>query len=111
MEESVKKLRHDESGDREILYSKTIKSGQRIYYLDVKKNLRDDLFLVITESKRVQPKGDAQLQFEKHKILIYREELDNFLNGLEDVIGFIHENGGAVPPSSGNDATPSSEDS
>ena len=44
MENSVKKIQV-EGGDKEILYSKTIKAGKRIYYLDVKKNLKDDLFL------------------------------------------------------------------
>lgn len=44
MDESVKKIQV-EGGDKEILYSKAIKAGKRIYYLDVKKNLKDDLFL------------------------------------------------------------------
>ena len=48
MENSVKKIQV-EGGDKEILYSKTIKAGKRIYYLDVKKNLKDDLFLAVTE--------------------------------------------------------------
>ena len=39
MENSVKKIQV-EGGDKEILYSKTIKAGKRIYYLDVKKNLK-----------------------------------------------------------------------
>ena len=56
MEDSVKKIQV-EGGDKEILYSKTIKAGKRIYYLDVKKNLKDDLFLAVTESKKVQPKN------------------------------------------------------
>ena len=47
MEDSVKKIQV-EGGDKEILYSKTIKAGKRIYYLDVKKNLKDDLFLAVT---------------------------------------------------------------
>lgn len=59
MENSVKKIQV-EGGDKEILYSKTIKAGKRIYYLDVKKNLKDDLFLAVTESKKVQPKNGMQ---------------------------------------------------
>lgn len=78
-----------ESGDKEILYSKTIKAGKRIYYLDVKKNLREDLFIAITESKKVQSKDGAQVSFEKHKIFLYKEDFDNFLGGMEDVIAFI----------------------
>ena len=50
-----------EGGDKEILYSKAIKAGKRIYYLDVKKNLKDDLFLAVTESKRCSLKRNADL--------------------------------------------------
>lgn len=53
MEESRNK-KHVEGGDREILYSKAIKAGKRIYYLDVKRNLKDDLFVAVTESKKIQ---------------------------------------------------------
>ena len=52
MEESRNK-KHVEGGDREILYSKAIKAGKRIYYLDVKRNLKDDLFVAVTESKKI----------------------------------------------------------
>jgi len=41
-----------EKKDNEIIYSKSIKAGKRIYYLDVKKSRNDDLFLAITESKK-----------------------------------------------------------
>ncbi len=40
----MKKAQQVEGGDKEILYSKAIKAGKRIYYLDVKRNLKDDLF-------------------------------------------------------------------
>ena len=38
-------------GDKEIVFSKTIKAGKRIYYLDVKKNRKEEMFLAITEVK------------------------------------------------------------
>ena len=79
MDESVKKIQV-EGGDKEILYSKAIKAGKRIYYLDVKKNLKDDLFLAVTESKKVQPKNGMQISFEKHKIFLYKEDFDKFIS-------------------------------
>lgn len=88
MEESVKKM-PGESGDKEIIYSKAIKAGKRIYYLDVKRNLKDELFLAVTESKKVQSKDNQQVSFEKHKIFLYKEDFDKFLNGMEEVIGYI----------------------
>ena len=78
-------------GDREIVYSKAIKAGKRIYYLDVKKNQKDDLFIAITESKRNQSNEGEPVTFEKHKIFLYKEDFDKFLNGISDVIHFVKE--------------------
>ena len=71
MEEFKKKSAAE--GDKEIVFSKAIKAGKRIYYLDVKKNRKEEMFLAITESKKiVSGEGDdAQVSFEKHKIFLY----------------------------------------
>jgi hypothetical protein len=98
MEGSTKKLQNGGDGDKEILYSKAIKAGKRIYYLDVKKNLKNDLFLAITESKRIQTKENTQSSFEKHKIFLYKEDFDKFIDGLNDVIGYIKKNNEANNP-------------
>ncbi len=76
-------------GDKEILYSKAIKAGKRIYYLDVKRNLQDDLFIAITESKKIQQREGAAVTFEKHKLFLYKEDFDKFMDGMDDVIGYI----------------------
>lgn len=94
MEDSVKKT-YVESGDKEIIYSKAIKAGKRIYYLDVKKNLKDDLFLAITESKKVQSKESGNVSFEKHKIFLYKEDFQKFMDGMTDVISFIEDRNSA----------------
>ena len=78
-------------GDKEIVYSKAIKAGKRIYYLDVKKNLKDDLFIAITESKRNQSKEGEPVTFEKHKIFLYKEDFDKFMDGMNDIIRYIKE--------------------
>jgi hypothetical protein len=77
--------------DQEILFSKSVKAGKRIYYLDVKKNRKDELFLAITESKKVTQNSFAteQVTFEKHKIFLYKEDFENFLEGLLDVLAYI----------------------
>lgn len=97
MEESVKKTQ-GEGGDKEILYSRAIKAGKRIYYLDVKKNLKNDLFLAITESKKIQPKDGSQSTFEKHKIFLYKEDFSKFMDGMSDVINYIRENNQVTSP-------------
>ncbi|MCD7916238.1 MAG: PUR family DNA/RNA-binding protein [Tannerellaceae bacterium] len=99
MEESIKKAQ-TEGRDKEILYSRAIKAGKRIYYLDVKKNLKDDLFLSITESKKVQPKDGSQITFEKHKIFLYKEDFEKFMEGMADVIGYIRKTRTETPEES-----------
>ena len=78
-------------GDKEIVFSKAIKAGKRIYYLDVKKNLKDDLFIAITESKRNQTKEGEPVTFEKHKIFLYKEDFDKFMDGMDEIIHYIKE--------------------
>ncbi len=77
--------------DKEIVFSQSIKAGKRIYYLDVKKNRKDEMFLAITESKKiVMGEGDdSQVSFEKHKIFLYKEDFEKFMTGLEEAVGFI----------------------
>jgi hypothetical protein len=80
--------------EKDIVYSQAVKAGKRIYYLDVKRNKRDELFLSITESKRlVSGEGpEASYSFEKHKIFLYQEDFSKFIGALSKAIGYIHEN-------------------
>ena len=48
--EDFKKKSGLDVNDKEIVFSQSIKAGKRIYYLDVKKNRKDEMFLAITES-------------------------------------------------------------
>ncbi len=91
MEENKRKFEGDKR-DQVIVYSKAIKAGKRIYYLDVKRNRKDDLFLAITESKKKVNGDDAQVSFEKHKIFLYKEDFEKFKEGFEEVINFINQN-------------------
>ena len=98
MEEFKKKSAAE--GDKEIVFSKAIKAGKRIYYLDVKKNRKDEMFLAITESKKiVNGEGeDSQVSFEKHKIFLYKEDFEKFMGGLQQAIQFIADEQGLPEP-------------
>ncbi|MBM6882729.1 PUR family DNA/RNA-binding protein [Bacteroides caecigallinarum] len=91
--EDLKKKNMTET-DKEIVFSKAIKAGKRIYYVDVRKNKKDDMFLAITESKKViSGEGSSpSVSFEKHKIFLYKEDFDKFINGLQEAIKFIDDN-------------------
>ena len=86
--------------EKEIVFSQTIKAGKRIYYIDVKKNRKDEMYLSITESKKiVSGDGDnATFTFEKHKIFLYREDFAKFANSLKEAIDYVvAEQGEYVP--------------
>lgn len=94
--EELKKKSTTIENDKEIVFSKAIKAGKRIYYLDVKKNRKEEMFIAITESKKVVSldKDDPQVNFEKHKIFLYKEDFEKFMHGLQQAIDFIgHEQG------------------
>jgi hypothetical protein len=109
--EDLKKKNGADMNDKEIVFSKSIKAGKRIYYLDVKKNRKDEMFLAITESKKVVTgEGeDLQVSFEKHKIFLYREDFEKFMNGLQQAIGFIQEQQGSYARHNDNENLPDSE--
>lgn len=94
--DELKKKSAVETGDKDIIFSKSIKAGKRIYYLDVKKNRKDEMFLAITESKKmlVGSGDDVQVNFEKHKIFLYREDFAKFTEGLQQVISYINKEQG-----------------
>lgn len=80
--------------EKDIVLSKAVKAGKRIYYVDVKRNRKGELFLAVTESKKIVS-GDSNnptFNYEKHKIFLYQEDFDNFLTGLNEAVGYIRDN-------------------
>ena len=86
----------EERREQEIVYSRSIKAGKRIYYLDVRKARNEDLYLCITESKRRQAEGEESPSFEKHKVFLYKEDFAHFTEGLQDVIAFVQSQLGEI---------------
>ena len=84
--------------DRSNYFSYTVRAGKRIYYLDVKKDRRDELYLTITEIKKVfyGEWCDSQTVFEKHKIFLYKEDFEKFMGGLQQAIQFIADEQGPI---------------
>ena len=79
--------------DREEIYSKAVRAGKRTYFFDVKATRNNDYYLTITESKK-RFDNDGNQNFEKHKIFLYKEDFEKFMNGLQQAIGFIQEQQG-----------------
>lgn len=99
MEDLKRKNAVQEGGDKDIIFSKAIKAGKRIYYLDVKKSRNDEMYLAITESKKVlSGEGEnVQVNFEKHKIFLYREDFEKFMGGLAEAVQYIVREQGVSP--------------
>ncbi len=92
--ENLRKEDTSNKKENDIVFTKTLKAGKRIYYLDVKKNKKDEFFLAITESKKIISGEDNNptVQFEKHKIFLYQEDFEKFTTGLNEVMSYIKEN-------------------
>lgn len=86
----------EERREQEIVYSRSVKAGKRIYYLDVRKARNADLYLCITESKRRQGEGEEAPSFEKHKVFLYKEDFAHFTEGLQDVIAYVQNQLGTI---------------
>jgi hypothetical protein len=72
-------------GGKDEIFSKRVPAGKRTYFFDLKSTKTNDFFLTITESKR-RMGDDGTPFYEKHKIFIYREDFEKFLDGLNEVM-------------------------
>src|SRR2546423_15231730 len=88
---------------REEVFSKSVRAGKRTYFFDVKSTKSNDYFLTITESKK-RIGDDGSPFYEKHKIFLYREDFDKFLEGYNEAVAKVHELKVNAP-----DITPSDE--
>ena len=45
-------FKKNQERDKDIVFSKSVKAGKRIYYVDVKKNRKGELFIALTEKQK-----------------------------------------------------------
>jgi len=86
-----------EKNDRGDLFSKSVRAGKRTYFFDVKSTRGNDYYLTITESKK-RFGSDGKFTYEKHKIFLYKEDFEKFIEGLNEAIHHIKENAPEVEP-------------
>lgn len=90
MEEGNEKLDGSEKTEREEIYSRKIRAGKRTYFIDVKATRRSDFYITITESKK-RFYRDGKYFFEKHKIFLYKEDFEKFVDGLTEMVDFVRQ--------------------
>lgn len=88
MEEN-ERIDRDKDRDKEEIFSRTVRAGKRTYFFDVKATIAEERYLTITESKRRFNNEQGKFFYEKHKLFLYREDFEKFVNGLNDAIEFI----------------------
>ncbi len=89
--EGFDKKEEIEKNEREEIFSKAVRAGKRTYFFDVKATRKEDYYLTITESKK-RFDQDGRYHFEKHKVFLYKEDFDKFIDGLQETIDFIKKN-------------------
>ncbi len=72
------------------IYSKVVRAGKRTYFFDIKATKANELYITLTESKKIF-NDEGQSNFEKHKIFLYNEDFEKFKEGFEDVLLKIEE--------------------
>ncbi len=91
--------------ENEAIFSKVLRAGRRTYFFDVRETKAGDQYLTITESKKFTNE-DGSFQFKKHKVYLYKEDMAEFRNKLEEAIHFI-DTPGERPQSTPSEDQPS----
>lgn len=70
---------------RQEIFSRKVEAGIRTYFIDVKRNSRDEKYIVVSESKKMPDN-----QFEHHQVMIFQENFEAFFNAFHAVERFLN---------------------
>lgn len=82
-------MEENKNNGREEIYSEKVKAGKRTYFFDVKSTRSNDYYLTITESKKRFNKDDEGFTYEKHKIFLYKEDFNKFMEALNNTMNHV----------------------
>jgi uncharacterized protein YlaN (UPF0358 family) len=68
------------------LFSEKVVTSRRTYYFDVKQTKDGSKYLVIGELTQVGS------ELERHRVMVFEESLDTFMDGLDKAVDFILNN-------------------
>jgi hypothetical protein len=70
----------------ESVFSHKVRAGKRrTYFFDVRKTKGEDYYITLTESTK-RFNGDG---YERHKIFLYKEDFNRFMDGLKETVDHI----------------------
>jgi hypothetical protein len=87
VEETTNNENLNKDQEKAEIYSQRVRAGKRTYFFDVKSTRSNDYYLTITESKR-RFKDDGYF-YEKHKIFLYKEDFDKFVEALRSTVDHV----------------------
>lgn len=88
LNKNQKVVENENSRKQDSVYSNKVRAGRRrTYFFDVRKTKGDDYYITLTESTK-KFNGDG---FERHKIFLYKEDFNRFLEGLTDAVNHVKE--------------------
>lgn len=87
----------DQNDNRKEIFTRAVKAGKRTYFFDVKATRSDDYYLTITESKKRFDQSGEKSFYEKHKIFLYKEDFEKFMEGLTEAVEHIKTNRPEMP--------------
>ena len=74
-------------GVRGELFTTEVLLENRTYFFNVKENRTGDVFLQVVESKSMEGNG-----FDRRAIVVFEDDMQKFLQGLENTLKFIEKN-------------------
>ena len=80
-------------GIRGELFSSRVGGGGRTYFFNVKENRMGDMFLTVVESKPNETEG-----FERRSIVVFREDLGDFVKAFQEALTFMERGSAGSPP-------------
>lgn len=84
-------MEEKETKRKEEIFSNAVRAGRRTYFFDVKQTRKGDLYLTMTESKKVFDK-EGTFHFEKHKLFLYKEDFEKFAEALTESVDYVRNN-------------------
>ena len=73
--------------EKREIFSSRVRAGSRTYYFDIKKNSKNDNYLVISESKRVGDENEKQ----RHRIMVFEEDIEKFAHSFFQIVKYFLE--------------------
>ena len=72
----------------DAIFSKSLKAGDRTYFIDVKEAKNKSRYLTITETK---PSKDGEKKFTRTSVMVFDNQVQNFRDALQEAFSHIQK--------------------